>query len=94
MNFQELIKVLGVKLHEIEIGGITLYVKLPSVLEYSSCDTQSKTIMNCVVDEGGNKVFNTEDEVNQLDFQYYTKIYQKINELLIQAMNDNDIEKK
>ncbi|MBG0750345.1 MULTISPECIES: hypothetical protein [Pectobacterium] len=92
MNFQELIKVLGVKFHSIEIGGITLYVKLPTVLEYALCDTQSKTIMNCVVDVDGNKIFSSEEEVNQLDFQYYTKIYQRINELLIEAMSD--MEKK
>ncbi|TAJ05819.1 hypothetical protein [Pectobacterium versatile] len=92
MNFQKLIKVLGIKNHKFEIEGIELYIRLPTVLEYALCDTQSKTIMNCVVDADGNKVFSTEDEVNQLDFQYYTKIYQKINELLIEAMSD--MEKK
>ncbi|MFP9442722.1 hypothetical protein [Pectobacterium brasiliense] len=92
MNFQQLIKVLGIKNHKFEIEGIELYIRLPTVLEYALCDTQSKTIMNCVVDADGNKVFSTEDEVNQLDFQYYTKIYQKINELLIEAMSD--MEKK
>ncbi|KHT18300.1 MULTISPECIES: hypothetical protein [Pectobacterium] len=92
MNFQELIKVLGIKNHKFEIEGIELYIRLPTVLEYELCDTQSKTIMNCVVDVDGNKIFSSEEEVNQLDFQYYTKIYQKINELLIEAMSD--MEKK
>ncbi|MEH0834406.1 hypothetical protein [Pectobacterium cacticida] len=92
MNFQELIKVLGVKNHKFEIEGIELYIRLPTVLEYALCDTQSKIIMNCVVDVDGNKTFSSEEEVNQLDFQYYTKIYQKINELLIEAMSD--MEKK
>lgn len=92
MNFQELIKVLGVKNHKFEIEGIELYIRLPTVLEYALCDTHSKTIMNCVVDVDGNKIFSSEEEVNQLDFQYYTKIYQRINELLIEAMSD--MEKK
>ncbi|MBA0205504.1 hypothetical protein [Pectobacterium aroidearum] len=92
MNFQELIKVLGIKNHKFEIEGIELNIRLPTVLEYALCDTQSKTIMNCVVDVDGNKIFSSEEEVNQLDFQYYTKIYQKINELLIEAMSD--MEKK
>lgn len=90
MNFQELIKVLGIKNHKFEIEGIELYIRLPTVLEYALCDTQSKTIMHCVVYVDGNKVFSTEDEVNQLDFQYYNKIYQKINELLIEAMTDTE----
>ncbi|MBA0175110.1 hypothetical protein [Pectobacterium carotovorum] len=92
MNFQELIKVLGIKNHRFEIEGIELYIRLPTVLEYAECDTQIKTIMNCIVNADGKKVFNSEEEVNQLDFQYYTKIFQKINELLIEAMSD--MEKK
>lgn len=90
MNFQELIKVLGIKTHMFTIEDIDLYIRLPTVLEYALCDTQVKTIMNCVVDADGNKVFSTEDEVNLLDFQYYNKIYQKINELLIEAMTDTE----
>ncbi|MFJ5420291.1 hypothetical protein ACIPSQ_06515 [Pectobacterium parvum] len=92
MNFQELITVLGIKNHKFEIEGLELYIRLPTVLEYAECDTQIKTIMNCIVNVDGKKVFNSEEEVNQLDFQYYTKIYQKINDLFIEAMSD--MEKK
>lgn len=94
MNFKDLIAVLGVQRHEIEVQGVKLYVQLPTVLEYAKCDSQAATILNCIVDEQGNKTFSTEDEVNQIDFKFYTQIYRKINDLLLESIDSGTIEAK
>ncbi|WP_370558427.1 hypothetical protein [Edwardsiella tarda] len=75
--------------------SVTVYIQLPSIGELMDCDSDIKTILHCVVDENGNRIFSTEKDVNDdIDLAYQIKMSTAIRDLMSKTMDAEKIEKK
>ncbi|WP_370558230.1 hypothetical protein NMD96_12880 [Edwardsiella tarda] len=74
--------------------SVTVYIQLPSIGELMDCDTDIKTILHCVVDENGKRLFSTEQDVNDIDLSFQIKMSTAIRELMSKTMDVEAIEKK
>ncbi|MEG3135663.1 hypothetical protein SC206_19070 [Rouxiella sp. T17] len=94
MNFDELIRVIGIKHTPLELTPeFTVYIKLPTVRDYAKCNSSSSTILHCIVDEEGKPIFKDEEQVEQVDFKYHTLMSNEINKILLEQIG-SDTEKK
>ncbi|WKS80400.1 hypothetical protein NHU85_11650 [Edwardsiella tarda] len=71
--------------------SITVFVQLPSIGELMGCDSDIKTILHCIRDEDGKRLFSTERDVNDIDLSYQLKMSTAIRELMSKTM-DMDVE--
>ncbi|UCQ40051.1 hypothetical protein DCF38_10935 [Edwardsiella piscicida] len=74
--------------------SVTVYIQLPSIGELMDCDSDIKTILHCVVDENGQRIFSTENDVNDIDLAYQIKMSTAIRDLMSKTMDAEKIEKK
>ncbi|WP_127353014.1 hypothetical protein [Enterobacter hormaechei] len=96
MDLQKLMEVIGVKKKPFELApGFTVYIRLPSLGQYSECNDPYKTIYHCVVLEDNTKVFESPEQVEKaVDFSIQAKLNFEITQMFTEAMDIDSIEKK
>lgn len=81
MNLNEMLAALSPKRESIEINGYKFYARPMTVVEFSQHLTAQEkngrdelSILNCIVDEDGNQIFQNIEQVNAL----YTTVKQQL----------------
>ncbi|CQI92559.1 Uncharacterised protein [Yersinia rohdei] len=97
MNIQNLMEVIGSKLHPVQLTNeFTVYIKLPTLDQFTKCDNSTNTIFHCVVDENGSQLFENTEQVEKVDLKYLTIMNTEINKVFQESMNvdTSETEKK
>ncbi|CNH80857.1 Uncharacterised protein [Yersinia pekkanenii] len=90
MNIQNLMLVIGTKLHPITLTPeFTVYVKLPTLDTFAKCDNSTNTIFNCIVDANGEQLFESTSQVEKVDLKYLTIMNTEINKVFQESMNSD-----
>lgn len=88
MNIQNLMEVIGTKLHSVQLTNeFIVYIKLPTLDTFNKCDTSTNTIFHCIVDENGSQLFESTDQVEKVDLKYLTIMNTEINNVFQESMN-------
>lgn len=99
MNLNELKKKLQPVLKQFVIEGFTIYIHRPNGRDIALCTDVANTLVLCVKDENRDPIFSLEDiegriNVNSIDYIFQTKIYEAIINLVSDASQVDEIEKK
>ncbi|CRY67040.1 Uncharacterised protein [Yersinia kristensenii] len=88
MNIQNLMDVIGVKLHPVQLTQeFIVYVKLPTLDTFAKCDNSTNTIFNCIVDDQGEQLFESTAQVEKVDLKFLTIMNTEINKVFQESMN-------
>jgi len=96
MDFDNLMKAIGVKLNPLKISDeVTVYIKLPTIKHNAECADPYKAIFYCVVDENGNQIFDSAETVEtKVDLMVQLKLNSEINRIFSEAFKEETVEKK
>lgn len=96
MNFDNLMKVIGVKLTPFKLTEeVTVYIKLPSIKDNAEIADPFKAIFYCVVDESGKQVFDSAEQVEKnVDLTIQLKLNNEIGRVFAEAFKPEDVEVK
>lgn len=96
MDFDTLMKVIGVKLTRFQLtDDVTVYIRLPSIKDNVEVADPFKAIFYCVVDESGKQIFDSAEQIEKnVDLTIQLKLNNEIGRVFAEAFKPEEVEAK